>query len=313
MPRKKETNLGSVRVVDESDTDDTEELFVISDIAAVTLDDSQLVTLKLESGNYLRFQPDTGAQCNVIPVHLYKKASKDHTLKQVKKVKTAITAYGGSRLPVVGQVVIRVWRDQFKCILDCKLVNCPDIRPILGRKACIGMNIVKYTDNDAINKPQSDGAPIHAVDNTVSSNAVHATMSKESLVKGFPQVFAEEVGQLDGEYHIKLDTTMAPVQHAPRRVPVALQARLKTELEEMEKQGIIASVTTPTAWVSSMVVVPKKNGKLRICLDPKDLNQAIQREHYPLPTIEDIATRLHGAKVFTKLDVKSWFLARETR
>ena len=75
----------------------------------------------------------------------------------------------------------------------------------------------------------------------------------------------------------------------------------------MEKQGIIASVTTPTAWVSSMVVVPKKNGKLRICLDPKDLNQAIQREHYPLPTIEDVATRLHGAKVFTKLDVKSGF------
>ena len=224
MPPKKETNLGSVRVVDESDTDDTEELFVISDIAAVTLDDSQLVTLKLESGNYLRFQPDTGAQCNVIPVHLYKKASKDHTLKQVKKAKTVITAYGGSRLPVVGQVVIRVWRDQFKCLLDWKLVDCPDIRPILGRKACIGMNIVKYTDNDAINKPQSDGAPIHAVDNTVSSNAVHATMSKESLVKGFPQVFAEEVGQLDGEYHIKLDTTMAPVQHAPRRVPVALRA-----------------------------------------------------------------------------------------
>ena len=44
-----------------------------------------------------------------------------------------------------------------------------------------------------------------------------------------------------------------------------------------------------------------------LCLDPKDLNQAIQREHYPLPTIEDIATRLHGAKVFTKLDVRNGF------
>jgi transposase InsO family protein len=304
---KKKRTSGFVRAVEESDTDETEELFVISDIAAVTLDDAQLVTLKLESGNYLRFQPDTGAQCNVIPVHLYKMASKDHTLKQVKKVKTAITAYGGSRLPVVGQVVIRVWRDQFKCLLDCKLVDCPDIRPILGRKACIGMNIIKYTDNDAINKPQSDDAPVYVVDDTESSNTVQASMSKESLVKGFPKVFADEVGQLDGEYHIKLDTTMAPVQHAPRRVPVALRARLKTELEKMEKQGIIASVTTPTAWVSSMVVVPKKNGKLRICLDPKDLNQAIQREHYPLPTIEDVATRLHGAKVFTKLDVKNGF------
>ena len=47
-----------------------------------------------------------------------------------------------------------------------------------------------------------------------------------------------------------------------------------------------------------MVVVP-------ICLDPKDPNQAILRDHYPLPTIEDVATRLQGAKVFTKLDVRS--------
>lgn len=53
-----------------------------------------------------------------------------------------------------------------------------------------------------------------------------------------------------------------------------------------------------------MVTVPKKNGKLRICLDPKDLNRAVQREHYPFPTIEDVATRLHGAKVFTKLDAR---------
>ena len=48
----------------------------------------------------------------------------------------------------------------------------------------------------------------------------------------------------------------------------------------------------------------KRNGSLRICLDPKDLNRAIQHHHYPLPTIEDIATRLYGAKLFTVVDVK---------
>ena len=66
-------------------------------------------------------------------------------------------------------------------------------------------------------------------------------------------------------------------------------------------------MTSPTAWISSLVTVPKKNRKLRICLDPKDLNRAIQREYYPLPTIEDIATRLHGAKVYRKLDVRNGF------
>ena len=56
-----------------------------------------------------------------------------------------------------------------------------------------------------------------------------------------------------------------------------------------------------------MLVVSKKNGKIRICLYPKDLNKAILRENYPMPNIEDIATRLHGAKVFSVLDAKNGF------
>ena len=53
--------------------------------------------------------------------------------------------------------------------------------------------------------------------------------------------------------------------------------------------------------------MPRNNGKLRIYLDPKDLNAAVQREHYPLSTIKDIATRLHGAKALTILDIRSGF------
>ena len=75
----------------------------------------------------------------------------------------------------------------------------------------------------------------------------------------------------------------------------------------MVHQNIIAPVTTPTKWVSSLVVVPKKTGKLRLCLDPRNLNQAIQREYYPLPTIEGVVACLHEAKAFTKLDARNGF------
>ena len=74
-----------------------EEIFSISEVAAVSLDDSQLVTLKLDSGNYPRFQPDTGAQYNVIPVNLYKKAAKDHKLAHVQPINSAIVAYMGAQ------------------------------------------------------------------------------------------------------------------------------------------------------------------------------------------------------------------------
>ena len=78
------------------------------------------------------------------------------------------------------------------------------------------------------------------------------------------------------EYHMELDETVKPVQHPPRRVPVAIRERLQEALEDLESREIVARVTTPTPWVSSMVVVSKPNGTLRICLDPKDLNRALQ-------------------------------------
>lgn len=271
------------------------------------MDDSQLVTLKLKSGNYLRFQPDTGAQCNVIPLHLYKKATKDVSLKHVKTYQTAIVAYGGSRIPVIGQVQIHVSRGDYEGFLDCKLVNSTEIRPLLGRKACIEMKVIKYTDNDELHKPNTGSAPVYSVDSTSEEVSSHAPLSKDDLLQRYRKAFRANVGKMEGEYRIRIDTEVDPVQNAPRRVPVALRDKLKETLDDLQQQDIIAAVTTPTAWISSMVVVPKANGKLRICLDPKDLNRAILREHYPLPTIEDIATRLHGAKVFTKLDVRSGF------
>ena len=70
---------------------------------------------------------------------------------------------------------------------------------------------------------------------------------------------------------------------------------------------IIAPVAQPNPWISSLVISSKKDGRLWLCLDPQDLNKAIQREHYPLPAIKQIATRLHGAKLFTTLDVHHGF------
>jgi len=90
-----------------------------TDIATVKLDDSQLITLKLESGNFVCFHPDTEAQCNVMPLHIYTKASKDETLEKVTHTEASLVAYGGSKVKVVGCVSIRVWRNERSFLLDC--------------------------------------------------------------------------------------------------------------------------------------------------------------------------------------------------
>lgn len=288
----------SVRAVDIEDTEE-EEVFPM-EVVAVHLDDSQLVKLKVESGNYIRFQPDTGAQCNVIPLTIYKKATRDFILSHIIPAQASITAYGGHTIQVAGSVRLKVWRGEYHCKLDCKLVDCDNIRPLLGRKACLGMNIITYLDNDSMNKPSTRNAAVFALE------AV-GYASKEQLIVHHPRVFEEGVGILKGEYHIRLRTDAVPTQHSPRRVPVALRDSLKGTLDDLVKRQIITPVTEPTPWINSIVVVPKKNGTLRICLDPRDLNRYIQRENYQLPTIEDIAMRLDKAKVFTVLDVRSGF------
>ena len=127
------------------------------------------------------------------------------------------------------------------------------------------------------------------------------------MKQSYKSVFSGEVGKLDGQYHIKVNKLIQPVKHAQRPIAVALRERVKEILNEMSDKDIIEPVTKPTELISSMVVVTKTSGQLRLCLDPKDLNDAIQREHYPLPAIEDVATRLAGAKVFTVLDVQQGF------
>ena len=119
------------------------------------------------------------------------------------------------------------------------------------------MNIIQYKDNDLLNKPQKDNAPVYALEDKPTA------LTKQELMAKFPKVFGEGVGQLDGIYKIRIDETVQSVQHAPRRIAVALRPKLNEALDDLVTQDIIAPVTIkPTEWISSIVAVPKNNGKL---------------------------------------------------
>ena len=189
--------------------------------------------------------------------------------------------------------------------LRCHLVEA-DVRPFLGHKACIGMQLIKVLDSDDVNRPVTGDRPMFAV------RDADDPLTKEQLVSRFPNLFADGIGKLDGNYHIRLDPGVDPVQHAPRRVPVALRSKLQTTLNEMVEQDVLAPVTTPTPGISSIIIDDIHGGtQFREEWEfeelPASKGPAVQREHYPLPTIEEIATRLHGGNVFAILDVRSGF------
>ena len=104
---------------------------------------------------------------------------------------------------------------------------------------------------------------------------------------------------------LKEDVT--PIIHTARRVAVAKRKDLKIELDRQVKLGFIAKQDQPTDWVNSLVITEKKNGQIRLCIDPKDLNKAIKREHVQLPTKEEILSKLTGAKFFSKMDATAGF------
>ena len=131
-------------------------------------------------------------------------------------------------------------------------------------------------------------------------------VKSDPLLSEFLDVFTG-VRCLEGNYSIRVDDNIPPVVHPPRKVPVPLRETLKTELDNLVKNGILAKVTEPTSWVSSLVIVKKPNGKIRVCLDPRDFNRAIKQSNYPLPTIEEVSTRLSRARVFSVLDATCGF------
>jgi hypothetical protein len=124
-------------------------------------------------------------------------------------------------------------------------------------------------------------------------------------LKGYDELFTG-LGCLPGEHTIEIDCSYTPVVHSPRRVPLALKEQIKEELQRMEDAGVIVKQTEPTYWVNSMVTVIKPE-KIRVCIDPRDLNRAIKRGHYPMKTIEEVVAGMPEAKVFSMLDATSGY------
>ena len=116
------------------------------------------------------------------------------------------------------------------------------------------------------------------------------------------------LGTLGEEYQIQLKEGAAPHSLCtPRNVPLPLRDKVREELERLETMGVISKVDKPTPWCAGMVVVSKKLGDVRICVDLKLLNESVLREVHPIPTVDETLGKLAGATIFSKLDANSGF------
>ena len=128
-----------------------------------------------------------------------------------------------------------------------------------------------------------------------------------ALQEEYPNLF-KGLGAMIEPYTIELEKDAKPFAiYSPRRIPLPLMNKVKDELSRMEQMGVISKISEPTEWCAGMVVVPKPNGQVRICVDLTQLNKSVKRETHPLPPVDHTLAQLAGSTVFSKLDANSGF------
>ena len=129
-----------------------------------------------------------------------------------------------------------------------------------------------------------------------------------SLITKFHDVFAldaTELGHTNAVQHI-IDTGIhPPIRQQPHRIPFALRKRAEELIETMLKEGIVTHSNSP--WASPVVLVAKKDGSTRFCVDYRKLNAVTKLDSFPLPRVDDSLDLLANTSHFSSLDLASGY------
>lgn len=232
----------------------------------------------------MKVKIDTGAEVNCINLKEFKRLKGNNNIK-VHPTLRSFETYGGGKATAEGMCFLVVERADRKFLQEFYIFDNADVT-LLGLQTCELLGFVKRS---------------------VSRLDAIIDVQKDKFIRENKDVF-DGVGTFGEMCTLKLKDDSNPVIKPVRRVPKALYARLKSQLDEFVEKGIIKPIENEElSWVHNLVVREKSDGKLRICLDPKELNSVLKPEVFPIPRSEEINSQLAGKKFFTVLDCKEGF------
>ncbi|GFO40350.1 transposon ty3-i Gag-Pol polyprotein [Plakobranchus ocellatus] len=260
---------------------DLEEHFQVGEVTKKSKDSDKETEWKINLGingkNTLTVKVDTGAQVNVIS-----KREVNRLGAKIRSCNDRQTSYSGDPIPVEGQIelVCKYKKQQKK--MKFVVTSQNEAQTIIGLKSSVDLKLIKKLD------------------------AVQQNKSLEALLRQYNDTFGE-LGKMKTEYAMKVKDDVEPIVSTARKIPYAQREKVLNELKRMEKLEVIVKEDGPTEWVNPIIVVNKPNGQVRICMDPQRLNQALKREYYQIPTVEEISSKMTGACYYSKLDASSGF------
>ena len=256
---------------------------------------NQIYAVMEIQGKPVRMQIDSGASCNVLPKKYLLGAA------EIQKTNKLLTAYSKQQISALGTVRVSMRNPRTRKKYNAEIVVVDgNYTPLIGAGAAqqMGLLVVQHHNIQVVNN------------NEALTTAQSTSLTKEQVLTDFADIL-KGLGRMEGKLHLEVDDSVSPVVMPPRRVPVALKGKFKEEIDRLIDVDVLTKVEEPTKWVSSAVVTAKSNGKVRVCIDPRPLNKALHRSHYPLPMIDDILPDLGKARVFSKADLKDGFLQIE--
>lgn len=153
--------------------------------------------------------------------------------------------------------------------------------PLLGAKAEQQMGLTVNRDNFVPVNSVSHGRPQVVNGDTDVNAEVRDDISSNAkrIINSYDENFGE-IGLLPGKIYLYVKQAAQPVVLNQNRVPVSQREELKKEIDRLVSLEVITPVDEPTDWVSTLVIAQKKLGGIRICMDPKHLNEVLKRKHY---------------------------------
>ncbi|XP_048745965.2 uncharacterized protein K02A2.6-like [Ostrea edulis] len=279
-PKSKREHVKQVN----QESSDEEFILMIENVNAI----EKKIFAEIEIGNdTVKFQLDCGSTVNVLPEKIYKEVCNDPYLRMLQKADMTLVMFNKSECQPLGKrrISVRNPKNNKKYNIEIVVVE-GNLNPILGAKAVQGMKMITV--------------------NTENIAAIESASQSNFIIEKYSDVF-NGLGKLDGKLHLDVDKSVTPVKLPTRKVPIAMKAPLKSEIDRLSDLGVLAPVTEPADWISSLVAVRKPSGKMRLCIDPKPLNKALKRNHYATPTIDDILPELSQARIFSVVDCKDGF------
>ena len=244
----------------------------------------KLTTILLLNNTEIQMEIDTGAELSTIPLSVYKEK-----LNEVKLEPSTVSLhqYDGTPLSVSGEIMLNVQKGGQH--LSGRFVVVDHVRnqlPLLGR--------------DWLSRIQLDWTRLFSTMHPKAIKVVNVDLIKEE----FPDVFKEELGMLKGiEAEIELQQGVLPRFCKPRPIPFSLRSQVEQTLQQQVADGELVPVDQ-SDWATAIVVVTRKDGKLRICADFKvTINPHLKLPTYPLPTPDEVFAALANGESFTKLDL----------